>query len=160
MHERDKYLMTTYPSVWPLPYGVSIRTDYSADHNYAIPRSQTQCWPVTLGDYQQVVINAMHNGWLGHQAWVLRGWLSADPAGNNILPAAYGANQNVHLNYQGNSWNFHIANLAKDSTQPAAIEYLIDPNAIYYFNVQNTSNIDDGYYLRFTYYGNDTTLIT
>jgi len=66
----------------------------------------------------------------------------------------------VHLNYQGNSWSFRIAGLSKDDMLPAAIDYPIDPDTTYYFNVQNTANADDGYYLRLSYHGNGTTLIT
>ena len=155
----DKYRMTVYPSVWPLPYGVTVRTDLSPDHNYAIPRSQTQCWPMTMGDYQQVTINAMHNGWIGNQAWVLRGWLSADPAGSNVLPAAYGARRNVHLSYHGNSWNFYVAGLPADQLASADTSYPIDPSLTYYFCIQNTANEDDSYYLRFTYQGAGATLV-
>jgi len=152
--------MTVFPSVWPLPYGVSIRNDFSPDHNYSIPRSQTQCWAVTLGQNTQVVINSLHNGWVGNQAWTLRAWLSIDPAGNNVLPVQYGTRRNIHLNYKGNSWNFHIANLHQDQILSADTTYIIQNDITYYFCIQNTSNEDDGYFLKFTYYGLGTPFVT
>jgi len=151
--------MTLAPSVWPLPYGVTIRTDYSPDHNYAIPRSQTQCWPVQLNEYQQVNIAAIHNGWIGHQAWTLRAWLSPDPSGGNVLPSAYGVRQNVHLTYAGNTWDFYAVGLPPNLIQNANTAYVINPAQIYYFNIQNISNTDDGYYCRFTFTGAGTTLV-
>ena len=148
--------MTFAPSVWPLPYGVSIRTDYSSDHNYALPRSQTQCWPVQLKNALQVTIVAMQNGWMNHQAWTMRGWLSIDPNGDNILPAVYGINRNVHLSFSGNSWNFYSLGSIPEK---ANVSYLIDPTQIYYFNIQNVSNEDESYYCRFTFVGKGTNII-
>jgi hypothetical protein len=149
----------TYPSIWPLPPGVSIRNDHSTSFNYAIPRSQIQCWPILLNEFDQVTINAMHNGWLGHQAWVLRAWLSIDPAGSNILPALFGARRNIHLTYFGNSWTFYELNLSKHLINQADTVFWIYRDKPYYFNIQNTCQIDDGYYLKFSYKNNCNTLI-
>lgn len=151
--------MTLFPSVWPLPYGISIRTDYSSDHNYALPRSQTQCWPVQLKNSTQVTINAVQNGWVSSQAWTIRGWLSIDPNGSNILPSNYGDNRNVHLTFSGNSWTFHEVGLASNLLAKADILYIIDPTQIYYFNLQNVSNVDQTYFCRFTFSGNGATII-
>ena len=151
--------MTLAPSVWPLPFGVSIRTDYSPDHNYSLPRSQTQCWPVQLNSYQQVIIAAIHNGWISSQAWTLRGWLSIDPGGSNILSSVYGICQNVHLTFSGNTWNFHTVEVKSNTLEKADISFIIDPNQIYYFNIQNTSNSDESYYSRFTFIGKDTRIV-
>jgi hypothetical protein len=154
----NKYIMTLYPSVWPLPYGVSIREDLSPDHNYAIPRSQTQCWAVKLGDWQQVQIAAVHNGFIGNQPWTIRAWLSADPNGSNILPVALGARRAVNLSGIGNKWCFYAYRLDTALLQEADINFNIDPNHIYYFNLQNLENKDNAYYLRFTYKSHDVTL--
>lgn len=143
--------MTVYPSVWPLPYGVSIRTDYSEEHNYAIPRSQTQCWPVKLNEFQQVQIMAVHNTYTQNQQKTIRAWLSVDPNGRNILPAPYGANLNIHLGLIGNSWCFHVINMDQLQVLPADVTYTIDPDRQYYFNLQNVENKDNSYYLKFTF---------
>jgi hypothetical protein len=147
----DKYSMTLYPSVWPLPYGISIRTDYEEQHNYAIPRSQTQCWPVKLDDFQQVLITAVHNTYVQNQQNTLRAWLSIDPNGSNVLPAAYGVNLNIHLGLIGNSWCFHIVNIDNAHVLPANVTYIIEQTKQYYFNVQNVENKDNSYYLKFTF---------
>ena len=149
----------TYPNVWPLPYGTILRNDHSTDYNYAIERSQIQCWPVTLDCWDQVTLNAIHNGWIGHQAWVLRAWMSNEPGGSNILPALFGARRNIHLGYFGNSWTFHALNLPKEFITPANVEFWIYREKTYYFNIQNTSNISDGYYLMFTYKNNCDSLV-
>lgn len=150
--------MTVYPSVWPLPYGVSIRTDYSEQHNYSIPRSQTQCWPVKLNDFQQVLISAVHNNYTKNQQKTVRAWLSVDPNGSNILPAAYGARLDIHLGLIGNSWCFHIVDLDKSQVLPADVTYVIDPNKQYYFNLQNLENKDNSYYLKFTFSKDGSTI--
>jgi hypothetical protein len=151
--------MFTYPSVWPLPYGLILRDDYSPSFNYSIDRSQTQCWQIKFKEWDQVNFHAMHNGWVGHQAWTLRAWLSIDPGGSNILPSNYGPLRNVHLTYFGNSWNFHVLGF-NGCLLPADVDFWVYPDKVYYFNIQNTSNEKDGYYLRLSYEKNGSTFIT
>jgi hypothetical protein len=150
--------MFNYPGVWPLPYNVILRNDYSPTFNYSIDRSQTQCWQIKLCDYDQVNISSMHNGWVGHQAWSLRGWLSTDPGGSNILPANFGTRRNVHLTYFGNSWTFYILNFNGCILQ-ADTKFWIYKDIPYYFNIQNCSNEKDGYFLKITYEKNGDTFI-
>jgi hypothetical protein len=150
--------MTVYPSVWPLPYGISIRSDYSEEHNYAIPRSQTQCWPVKLNDFQQVQIMAVHNTYVQNQQKTIRAWLSVDPNGRNILPSIYGASLNIHLGLIGNSWCFHTVDIEQSQILPADVKYIIDPNQQYYFNLQNVENKDNSYYLKFTFAKDGSTI--
>ncbi len=150
--------MTLYPSVWPLPYGISIRTDYAEEHNYAIPRSQTQCWPVKLNEFQQVLISAVHNGLTKNQQKTLRGWLSKDPNGPNVLPAAYGVSLDIHLGLIGNTWCFHIVDLEQQNKLTADVSYIIDPAQQYYFNIQNLENKDNSYYLKFTFWKDGSTI--
>lgn len=150
--------MTLYPSVWPLPYGISIRTDYSEEHNYAIPRSQTQCWPVKLNDFQQVLISAVHNNYYQNQQKTIRSWLSVDPNGSNVMPAIYGASLDIHLGLIGNTWCFHTVGLDASLLLPADVTYVIDPNRQYYFNMQNVENKDNSYYLKFTFWKDGSTI--
>ena len=150
--------MFTYPSVWPLPYGVSIREDHSPDHNYAIPRSQTQCWVVKLQNWQQVKIAAIHNGFIGNQPWTIRAWLSRDPNGENILPVVYGARRTVSLSAMGDTWCFYANGTDAAALLPATVSFGIDPTHTYYFNLQNLENKDNAYYCRFTYQSGDATL--
>ena len=140
----------TYPSVWPLPPNIILRDDYSPTFNYSIDRSQTQCWQVKLHESNQVFIKCMHNGWVGHQAWSLRAWLSLDPGGSNILPATFGTRRDVHLTYFGNSWNFY--KLGFVGRRPYAnVEFWVYPDTFYYFNIANSSNEKDGYFFEITY---------
>ena len=127
----------TYPSIWPLPYGVIIRNDHNKEYNYAIKGSQTQCWPIMLKEFDQVTLNALHNGWLGHQAWVLRAWMSVEPGGSNILPALFGTRRNVHLGYFGNSWTFHVPELPHCDQEHSDTNFWIYRDKQYYFNIQN-----------------------
>jgi len=154
----DKYSMTVYPSVWPLPYGISIRTDYAEQHNYAIPRSQTQCWPVKLDDFQQVLITAVHNGITQNQQNTIKAWLSVDPNGPNVMPAVYGTSLDIHLGLIGNSWCFHIVDLEPSQIAVAAVSYIINPTTQYYFNLRNLENKDNSYYLKFTFMRDGSTI--
>ena len=140
-----------YPNVWPLPYGTIIRNDHNTEFNYSIERNQIQCWPIKLECWDQVTLNALHNGWLGHQAGTLTAWMSDQPGGQNILPALFGTRRNVHLGYVGNSWTFYRLGLPCEFIEKADTEFWIYPDRTYYFNVKNISNISDGYYLRFLY---------
>lgn len=147
----DKYLMKTYPSVWPLPFGVTIQDEYQPEHNYALPRSQTHCWTVNLVDFQQVKIVAVHNGIIGNQQNTIKAWLSIDPNGSSILPVVYGTLCNIHLGLIGNSWCYYTPGLDPSLVAEAEVQYVIDPTLTYYFNLQNLENKDNSYYLKFTF---------
>lgn len=150
--------MTLYPSVWPLPYGITIPSEYSPEHNYAIPRSQTQCWKVVLGDWDQVQMAAVHNSSIGNQTSTIRAWMGADPNGASIIPPLSTVPTNVHLTVLGYTWVFYKAGMDLSQLEPSNVKYVIDPAHIYYFNVQNCENKDNSYYLRFTFKRGDATL--
>lgn len=140
-----------YPNVWPLPYGVTIRTDYSPEHNYLITKSQTQCWKVELEEYQQVYITAVWNGLVGNQTGTIRCWMSQSPNGPDILPVVFGNQLNVRLSTLGRSWSFYEQNIDSNLIVKADIMYPIYAKQIYYFNVKNLENKNNSYYLRFTF---------
>lgn len=142
-----------YPNVWPLPYGVTIPTVRNPEHNYSIPRSQTQCWQVKLDLYDQVYITAVWNGLVSNQTGTIRCWMSSYPNGPDVLPVSYGNKLNAHLSTMGRSWCFYKQGIDVASLQPADIAYPIYADKIYYFNVQNLENKDNSYYLRFTFIG-------
>lgn len=150
--------MTLYPTVWPLPYGVTIRTDYSPEHNYSIPQSQTQCWPIKLDKWNNVLINCVHNSFTSNQAYSIKAWLGADPNGSNVVPPVTGLPTNIHLNGIGNSWCFYVAGTPTDTLPRADIRYIIDPDWIYYFMFQNCENKNNAYYARFTFSGYGSTM--
>jgi len=154
----DKYLMTLYPSVWPLPFGVTIMEDRNPEHNYVVPPSQVQCWPVKLGDYQQVLITAVHNGMIGNQNNTIRAWLSVDPNGSNVIPPQFGTRLEIHLTTIGRSWCFYEVGLQPENMAKAEVSYIIDPKTIYYFNIQNLENKGNPYYLRFTFMRDGSTI--
>ena len=146
--------MIEYPNVWPLPYGINLRLDNTIEHNYAIKRSQTDCWQIRLHEYDMVFIHAMQTGWIDHQTFVLRAWLSDEPAGQNIIPVKYNMGLNIHLSAIANTWLFYKSNLDFiDYEHHIGTKFGICKHKIYYFNIQNTSNIDDGYFLKFSYDG-------
>jgi hypothetical protein len=143
--------MTLYPTVWPLPYGTTIKTDYSPEHNYELPRSQTQCWEIKLDTWEQVHITSVHNGFLGNQSHTIRAWLSEDPSGTNVIPPLTTITGNVKLGGIGNTWTFYRRGLDKNLITPADCVFAIDPGVLYYFNFQNLENKDNSYFVRFTF---------
>ena len=132
--------------------------DYNPEHNYAVLASQTQCWPVKLGDYQQVLITAVHNGMISNQNNTIRAWLSVDPNGSNVMPPQFGTKLNVHLTTIGHSWCFYELGLPIENIATADVSYIINPTVIYYFNIQNLENKQNPYYLRFTFMKDGSTL--
>lgn len=150
--------MTLYPTVWPLPFGVTIPETHSPDHYYSIPKSQTQCWPVKLGEFKQVYIVGMHSGIEGNQYNTIIGWMSIDPNGTSIIPPLSVIPYTVHFGTIGNSWCFHVDGHTPVLEKPADITWLVDPDQIYYFNVKNLENKNNSYYLRFTYGQGDATV--
>lgn len=150
--------MTLYPSVWPLPYGVTIPKEHNPEHNYSIPRSQTQCWEVIMGDWQQVRIVVSHNNLIGNQNLTIRAWMSIDPNGPSIIPPLSVIPSTVHVTTIGTSWTFYKTIVDPSMVEQSDIVYPIGPASIHYFNIQNCENRDNGYYLRFTFIADGATL--
>lgn len=152
------------------PYGVNIRTDYSATYNYAIPLMQTDCWPMQLQmpnllPWQQVVIISQQNSFWSQQQGTMRAWLSINPNGINVIPSVI-RNRTVNLQGIGTSWCFYDVNLPQDQIKPAQLQFGIDLNVQgdggnqgYFFNIQNLSGQENAYYLRFEYSGHGGTYI-
>jgi len=148
--------MNTFPSVWPLPYGINIRKDYSEEHNYFIARSQTDCWPLQLNDYDQVRVSSVFNGWEGTLPNTIKAWLGYDPNGGNIIPPLSTYPSQVHLGKIGNTWLFYKNKPNYNKCEKANIEWMIDPSHLYYFNLQNLENKDNAYYLKFEFMKNNS----
>lgn len=150
--------MTLYPSVWPLPYGITIPKERSPEYTYSIPRSQTQCWEVIMADWQQVRITAVHNSIIGNQNLTIRAWMSIDPNGPSIIQPISVIPSTVNLTVIGTSWTFYKTDINPEIIEKSDIVYPIDNGPIHYFNIQNCENKDNSYYLRFTFMRDGTTL--
>ena len=153
--------------IMPLvPPGVNIRTDYSPTNNYAIPQSQTDCWPTRLAPlWQQVVITALQNTYWSQQQGTMRAWLSINPNGINVLPALF-ENRSVRLGALGNSWCFYSDQLQASQAKEAQIQFPVNPTQLgdgdipaYWFNIQNLDNKENAYYLQWHYYSQSADFI-
>ena len=162
----NKYPVMVYYPLPLTPPGVNIRQDYSVTHQYTIPQSQTDCWPMRLlPDWQQVVISANQSTFWSQQQGTMLAWLSINPNGINVIPPGL-AGIRVNLNGLGNTWCFYNDQLALDQVKPAQASMPINVNQLgdgnipaYWFNVSNIDNKQNAYFLQFEYYNQYTSFI-
>ena len=141
-----------------LPQGASIVTELEKEHTYAIEPSATLCFPFKMRRYyNQVVIDlADMNPFESCFIPALRCWPSIEAAGTSITAQPLASRGDIVLGPNGTKWNFWLLDLIDiSSLEPADINRWIEPDKIYWMNVQNLHNRPGTFWLRYTFYGTD-----
>jgi hypothetical protein len=138
-------------TAYPLPYGVTIVREIAPNDYYTVPRSQTICWPWTLGSARSVKIAAQHVSFYNNQQNTVRMWCSLEPNGRSITIAPYAGLESIRLNGDGYVWNFYDVAHPENRIDDVNLNQWIDPAQTYFINAQNLENRDNHAYLKIIY---------
>lgn len=144
-----------------LPQNTYIVTKFHPEHTYILPKSVTLCFPFELKtNYYQVVIDTADTTQF---EWTFipgaKAWPSSEAAGQSIIttPASITA---INLQPNGIIWNMYLAGMTIPPIhKESSVNWQIQLNTQYWFNITNLQNRESSFFLRFTYHGTGRTVI-
>lgn len=145
-----------------LPQGAYIVTRFDPTYQYSLPQSTTYCFPFKLtGNMQQIVVNAaMTTPFENVFIPGVRSWASLEPAGISISASPLQSQQTLTLPPTGVIWDFWSSALnGQIVLAPNNVNSWINPNTLYWFNVQNVQNRPNSFYCRFNFLGPNINII-
>lgn len=139
-----------------LPQNTSVVNHLNENFTYTLAPSHTLCFPFRLVTrWQQVVIDMANTSpFISVFVPGVRAWPSIEAAGRSITSAPLQTQANLNLPPSGVKWNFYRPDLDSSIIHTADITKQIQPDTIYWMNVQNLQNKENYFFCRFSYYGN------
>lgn len=142
-----------------LPQNTYIVTRFHHEHTYILPKSVTLSFPFELKtNYYQVVIDVadttpFENAFIS----AAKAWPSAETAGPSIVTTPSSIRE-INLQPNGVIWNMYLADMKIPPVhREASVNWQIQLNTTYWFNITNLQNRESYFFLRFTYHGTGRT---
>lgn len=138
-----------------LPQNTSVVNHLNENHTYTLLPSHTLCFPFQLVTRWQQVVVDLANMTPFENVFVpgIRSWPSKEAAGQSVTSSPRQSQSSINLPPSGVKWTFYRPDLETNCLMDGDIKAMIQPDTIYWMNVQNLQNKPNYFFCRFHYYG-------